>query len=294
VITVSNSAVATCLAITSVSAIPVFVDIDQYYHIDSSKIEEKITPRTKAVLPVHLYGQACKMDSIVEICKKHNLFLVEDACQAHGASYNDKMVGSFGMAGCFSFYPTKNLGCFGDGGAIVTNDKNFYDTCRMIRNYGQSNRYEHQLLGVNSRLDEIQAALLSLKLKRLDRENNCRKKLSKRYKELLSKLSWVKLPQERALANHVYHLFVIELGDFISRDDFQKYLSENGVQTLIHFPIPIHKQQCYKEYNSLKLPKTEHSSKHILSIPMRPNLQVKEIDWVSKLFYDYKNYEIKR
>jgi len=275
VITTSHSAVATTLSITSVGAIPVFVDIDKYYHLDASQIASKITKKTRAIMPVHLYGQSADMDLIMSIARKYSLFVIEDCAQAHGATFKGKKVGTFGDIGCFSFYPTKNLGAFGDAGALVTNDPKIAAKGRMLRNYGQKNRYEHELQGMNSRLDEVHAAILSLLLPGLDAANRRRMEIAAMYKRELSSLE-VSLPEERPDSSHVYHLFVIGTED---RDALQNFLKEKGVDTLVHYPIPIHKQQCFKEFNSLKLPQTEERAKHILSLPVHPFLSNAEVQY---------------
>ena len=287
VITTSYSAVATALAIKAVGAKPVFIDIDEYYHLDSSKIEKKITSRTKAILPVHLYGQMVDIEKIKQITKRHSLYLIEDAAQSHGAEYKGKKAGTFGDFGCFSFYPTKNLGAFGDGGAIITNKKELYDKCRMIRNYGQKNRYEHEIYGLNSRLDEIQAAILSIKLKHLDKFNKRRQQIAKLYFELLKDIKEVQLPKIRDNAQHNFHLFVIEAE---RRDKLMKFLAKNNIPTIIHYPIPIHKQKCFPEFNNLKLPFLENKVKKILSLPIHPFLKDKDVIYITKKIKEF--YEV--
>lgn len=285
VITTSLSAVATTLAIKAVGAKIIFTDIDEYYHIDATKIEDKITSKTKAIIPVHLYGQSVDIDSITKIAKKHGIKIIEDCAQAHGTIYNHKKVGSIGNLGCFSFYPTKNLGGIGDGGLIATNDDKLAEKCRMIRNYGQTNRYEHAIYGINSRLDEIQATILSLRLKHLDQNNERRVKIANIYKKELGSLKEIKLPKTRDWSNHIYHLFVIQAE---KRDDLQKYLKENGIDTLIHYPIPIHKQKCFLEHNSLHLPVVEKATSEIISLPMHPYLKSNEVKYICqkiKSFY---------
>lgn len=279
VITTANSAVATALAIKAVEAKPVFVDIDEYYHLDPDKIEEKITRQTKAILPVHLYGQAVAIKEIRKIAQKHHFYLIEDAAQGHGAEYNGQKVGTFGDLGCFSFYPTKNLGAFGDGGAIVTNRKDLYEKCKMIRNYGQRNRYKHEMYGLNSRLDEIQAAILSVELKYLDQFNQKRNKQAKLYFKLLRNLKEIRLPKIRENANHIYYLFVIEAE---KRDKLMEFLKENNIPILVHYPIPIHKQNCFSEFNNLKLPILESKINKILSLPIHPFLKNKDIIYISR------------
>lgn len=279
VITTSHSAVATALAIKAVGATPVFADTDEFFHIDSKLIEKKINKKTRAIIPVHLYGQSAEIDKITAIAKKRGVYVIEDCAQAHGAEYKNKKVGNFGMAGCFSFYPTKNLGAFGDGGMITTQNKSLAEKCMMIRNYGQKNRYEHLVYGLNSRLDEIQAAILRALLKNLDKSNERRKNIASIYRKELASLSQIKLPIERKSAKHVYHLFVIETKQ---REALQKYLKENGIDTLIHYPIPIHKQKCFPEFNKIKLPNTESRSEKILSIPCHPFMEKDEALYVSE------------
>jgi dTDP-4-amino-4,6-dideoxygalactose transaminase len=287
VITTSLSAVATSLAIKAVGAKPVFVDIDEYYHLDADQIEKYINKKTKAILLVHLYGQSVDLDKILKIAKKYKLFVVEDCAQAHGTEYKNKKVGTFGDVGCFSFYPTKNLGAFGDGGCIVTNNKKIADLAKMIRNYGQKNRYEHIVYGINSRLDELQAVFLLEKLKDLDRDNLKRQKKAKIYFDLLKDVKQIRLPLIRPNSNHVFHLFVIEAEE---REKLQKFLQERKVETLIHYPIPIHKQKCFKEYNKIKLPVVEEKTKKILSLPLYPEIRDEEIIYVCKsILKFYKN-----
>lgn len=284
VITTPHSAVATTLAIKAVGAKPVFVDTDSFYHIDVKKIEKVITKKTKAIIPVHLYGQSADIKKIIAIARKHKLEVVEDCAQAHGAECSGKKVGTFGKLGCFSFYPTKNLGGYGDGGMIVTNNKKIAEKCKMIRNYGQKNRYEHVIYGLNSRLDELQASVLNILLPYLDKENAKRIEIAKTYKKELSDLKEIKLPEERVDCKHVYHLFVIETEQ---RDKLQKYLKENGVDTLIHYPIPIHKQKCFPEFNKIKLGVTENKAKKILSIPCHPFLEKREVIYTANLIKSF-------
>jgi dTDP-4-amino-4,6-dideoxygalactose transaminase len=287
VITTSLSAVATSLAIKAVGAKPVFVDIDEYYHLDADQIEKYINKKTKAILLVHLYGQSVDLDKILKIAKKYKLFVVEDCAQAHGTEYKNKKVGTFGDVGCFSFYPTKNLGAFGDGGCIVTNNKKIADLAKMIRNYGQKNRYEHIVYGINSRLDELQAAFLLEKLKDLDIDNSKRQNKARIYFDLLKDVKQIRLPLIRPNSNHVFHLFVIEAEE---REKLQKFLQERNVETLIHYPIPIHKQKCFKEYNNMRLPIIEEKTKKILSLPLYPEIRDEEIIYVCKsILKFYKN-----
>jgi dTDP-4-amino-4,6-dideoxygalactose transaminase len=282
VITVSHTMISTVDAITRNGAKPIFADIKpETYLLDVSKIETKISDRTRAIIPVHLYGHPCDMDPLMEIADKHNLYVIEDACQAHGAEYLNRKVGSIGDIGCFSFYPTKNLGAYGDGGMLVTNSEELADKLRKMRNYGQSKKYYHDSLGVNSRLDEIQAAVLRTKLRHLDEWNGKRKKLAKLYNELLDNTNVI-TPLEKEYAKHVYHLYVIS---HKQRDKLQRYLLENEIQTLIHYPIPVHMQKAYMRPD--KLPTTEKICKEILSLPMNPWLKEEEVKIVSEYIREY-------
>lgn len=289
VITTPLSAAATALAIKAVGARPVFVDIDDSLCIDSKKIEEKITRKTRAILPVHLYGNQADIVEINSICQKYSLFLIEDAAQAHGSMFNGKKLGTFGELGCFSFYPTKNLGCFGDGGMIVTNNGELYEKCRMIRNGGQISRYEHKVFGIDSRLDEIQAAFLSVQLPYLEEYNKNRSHSASAYYEMLggtNDVKFVKL-RDRGISNH--HLFVIETE---KRDELASFLKKHDIPTLIHYLIPIHKQECFSEFNELCLPIVEQKVKRILSLPMHPFLEKEDIAYICtkiREFYSDKN-----
>lgn len=274
VITVPNTFIATADAISKNGAKPVFVDIDpDTYNIDVTKIEDKITSNTKAIIPVHLYGQSAEMGPILKIAKDYGLKVVEDACQAHGAEYNGKKVGSLGDIGCFSFYPGKNLGAYGDGGMIVTNNSEIAEHVTMLRNYGQKLKYYHSFVGYNSRLDEIQAAILMIKLKHLDNWNNLRRRNAKIYGDMLEKVDVV-IPIEKYY--HVYHLYVIRCNN---RDKLQKYLISNGISTGIHYPIPLHLQKAYihLNYSGGSFPITEKYVGEILSLPMFPELTTEEI-----------------
>jgi dTDP-4-amino-4,6-dideoxygalactose transaminase len=281
VITVSLTMVSTADAIVRCGATPVFVDIaPNTYCIDVEKIEEKITERTKAILPVHIYGHPADLDPVMQLAKRYELSVVEDACQAHGALYKGKKVGSFGEMGCFSFYPTKNLGSYGDGGIVVTNNSNLAKKVEMLRNYGQSQRYHHDIVGINSRLDELQAAILRVKLTHLDEWNKTRRELAKNYTELLEPTD-IKLPVEKGYATHVYHQFVVQLSQ---RDELQRYLKGNGIQTQIHYPIPVHKQKAYEGVgDSANLPVTEKACAEILSLPLYPSLAFDGVSRVGEL-----------
>jgi dTDP-4-amino-4,6-dideoxygalactose transaminase len=274
VITVSHTMISTVDAITRNGAKPVFADIDnETYTMDCTKIESQITGKTKAILPVHLYGHPVDMAPIMEIAQKHGLFVIEDACQAHGSEYLNKKVGGIGTIGCFSFYPTKNLGAYGDGGMLVTNSLEIADKLVKMRNYGQTKKYYHDFVGVNSRLDEIQAAVLRTKLRHLDSWNQKRRETAKLYSELLH--SSVVLPQEKQTAKHVYHLYVIRSKH---RDKLMQYLANQQIQTLIHYPIPVHAQNAYNSGD--RLPVTEKICGEILSLPMNPWISEVEVQRV--------------
>ena len=281
VITVANTSIATVSAIRSANATPLFVDIDeQTCLMDISKIEKAITPKTKAIIPVHLYGQPVCLEPILGIAKKHNLQIIEDCAQAHSAEYLNKKVGSIGTIGCFSFYPSKNLGAYGDGGLVITDNKRIAKRVKMLRFYGFSTRDYSEFEGINSRLDEIQAAILRIKLSHLDKWNNRRREIARLYCNLL-KRSNVILPLENAASKHVYHLFVIRVKD---RDALKNYLKEREISTGIHYPIPIHLQSAYKflGYRRGDLPITERIANEILSLPIFPELTDAEVKYICK------------
>ena len=278
VITPANSFVATSLAISYVGAKPVLVDCDpNTYQVDVSQIEKKITKKTKAILPVHLYGAPCEIDKITNLAKKHNLFVIEDVAQAVGTTLQGKKMGSFGDINAFSFYPGKNLGAYGDAGAVATNSKKLYEKARFLRNYGQTKKYHHVTFGRNSRLDEIQAAVLRVKLKYIDEWNKARREVANIYYETLSK---VKTQALLPKGESNYHLFVIETK---KRDQLQKFLEKNNIGTLIHYPIPIHLQKTYShlQYKKGHFPVAEKVAKSILSLPIYPGLSKKEITHIS-------------
>ena len=284
VITVSHTFISTADAIARNGAKPVFVDIDpETCCIDASLIEDKVTSRTRAILPVHLYGQSSDMDAIMGIARRHGLHVVEDACQAHGAEYRGMKLGSIGDLGCFSFYPAKNLGAFGDGGMVVTNDGALADKLRMIRNYGQPEKYHHDFVGVNSRLDEIQAAILSAKLNYLDRWNQSRRRIAEMYRAALDGTG-LALPVEKEYAKHVYHLYVIRSG---ARDGLEQRLLESGIPTQIHYPIPVHMQKAYDRLGPFAdLPATERVCREVLSLPMHPFLSDDQVAYVAEQIRD--------
>jgi dTDP-4-amino-4,6-dideoxygalactose transaminase len=280
VIVPAHTFTATAAAVTFTGARPVFVDADhETWNIDPKKFEEAITPRTKAVIPVHLYGLPADMDMILDIADKYNLVVVEDACQAHGAKYKGKRAGSMGIAAGFSFYPTKNLGACGDGGIVTTNDENLAETIRALRNCGQKAKNVHELEPFNHRLDNLQAAILRVKLKYLDEWLASRRKLAALYNELLAD-SDVLLPAEPAGYEHVYHLYVIRSKN---RDDLQAYLKERGIGSAIHYPKPVHLQPFYSNgVDRLgEFPVAEKLCTEILSLPMYPELTEEEVEIVA-------------
>lgn len=275
VLTVSFTFVATTEAIGLVGATPVFVDINPLtFNMDVNDIESKITEKTKAILPVHLYGQPADMGPVMEIARKHNLYVVEDCAQAIGAEYNGRKVGSFGEFGCFSFFPTKNLGCYGDGGLVTANDDKLADRIISLRGHGGSVRYYHDELGLNSRLDEIQAAILNVKFNYLDQWNHARKNLAQRYNELFKDTEEIVTPEELNNVKAVYHQYTVKVPD---RDNIQKKLLEAGVMAMIYYPVPLHKQKVHNHLNlpDNLLPETDKACKVVLSLPIFPELTEK-------------------
>ena len=282
VITVPNTFIATAEAISMCGATPVFVDIDEKtYNIDVEKIEAAITEKTKAIIPVHLYGQCADMDRINEIAEEYNISVIEDACQAHGAEYKGKKAGSLGIAAAFSFYPGKNLGAYGDAGAVVTNNEDIAERIKLLRDHGSKKKYYHEIIGGNFRMDAIQGAVLSIKLRYLDKWNNLRRENAKIYNEYLEDLDKIILPYELDHAKHVYHLYVIRTK---KRDELQEFLNDNKIITGIHYPIPIHLQKAYKNlgYSEGDFPVAERIATEILSLPMFPELSHKEIEYITK------------
>jgi len=289
IITVANTFIATTEAISQVGAKPVFVDVyPDTCNMDISKIEDKITENTKAVIPVHLYGQPADMDPILEIARKNNIAVIEDACQAHGASYKNRKAGSVGAVGCFSFYPGKNLGAFGEGGAIITQDEDIAQKIRMIRDHGQRKKYFHDIEGYNGRLDAIQAGVLRIKLKRLEDWNKLRRKNAAYYNELLSEIPSVILLTEAEFAESVYHLYVILVDD---RDGLQNFLYSKDIATGLHYPLPLHLQKAYEHlgYKKGVFPVTEHIADRLLSLPMFPELKPEQIEYVVQSIKEYIN-----
>lgn len=284
IIVPANTYIATILAISENGCIPILVEPDiKTYNINPDSIEEKITTKTKAIMVVHLYGQAVQMEKIWKIAKKYNLKIIEDSAQAHGAIYQENRTGNLGDASGFSFYPGKNLGCIGDGGAVTTNDEELFNKIKAIANYGSDRKYHHIYKGVNSRLDEIQAAVLDIKLKHLDSDNNKRREISKYYRENI-KNSKIILPDTYDEKSHVWHIFAVRTKN---RDEFQKYLTEKGIQTIIHYPTPPHKQGAYKEWNNLSFPITEEIHNTILSLPISPVMTDSEIEKVVEVVNEY-------
>ena len=284
IIVPANTYIATILAISENGCIPILVEPDiKTYNINPDSIEEKITTKTKAIMVVHLYGQAVQMEKIWKIANKYNLKIIEDSAQAHGAIYQENRTGNLGDASGFSFYPGKNLGCIGDGGAVTTNDEKLFNKIKAIANYGSDRKYHHIYKGVNSRLDEIQAAVLDIKLKHLDSDNNKRREISKYYRENI-KNSKIILPDTYDEKSHVWHIFAVRTQN---RDEFQKYLTEKGIQTIIHYPTPPHKQGAYKEWNNLSFPITEEIHNTILSLPISPVMTDSEIEKVVEVVNEF-------
>lgn len=298
VVTVPNTAVPTVSAIDFAKARPVFVDIDQKtYTMDPNKLEEylrkrfrnndsRLTKKPKAVIPVHLYGHPADMDPILEVARKYDMKVIEDACQAHGAEYKGKMVGTIGDAGCFSFYPTKNLGAYGDSGMVITNDEDKAKKIRMLRNYGEEKKYYAVIKGYNSRLDEIQAAVLKVKLIHLDRWNRIRRNYAKLYNSLLKDCP-LTTPIEKKYTKHVFHLYVIRTQE---RNKLQEWLKNKGIVTIIHYPVPIHFQQAYRDlgYEKGDFPLCEKYADEILSLPMYPELTKDQIENICQVIRNFQ------
>ena len=286
VITTAFTFVATTEAIGIVGAHPVFADIDpDTFNIDPAKIEAAITPRTNAIIPVHLYGQPCDMDAIMDIAKRHNLYVIEDCCQAIGAKYKGQMVGTFGDIGCFSFYPTKNLGGMGDGGLISVNSENLKNRIIALRNHGGAVRYYHDEIGVNSRLDEIQAAILRIKLNYIDEWNKARRDHAKTYNELFAGHPDIVTPSELDETYCVYHQYTLKIPN---RDNIHKMLIENGVGAMLYYPVPLHLQKVHAHLGFSKgmLPHTEKNTELVISLPMFPELTLEEQKTVASTLID--------
>jgi len=282
VITVAHTAVATVAAVTQCGAKPVFVDIDpDYFTADVTKIERLITNRTKAIVIVHLYGQPANIFRIKDIAEKYNLKVIEDCAQAHGARISGMKVGTIGDVGCFSFYPTKNLGAFGDGGLIATNISDIYEKSNLYRQYGWNERYVSSIKGYNSRLDEVHAAVLRVKLKYLDTDNSSRRQISELYNDILNSLDEIVLPKVLNDAEHVFHLYVIKT---TKRDELKDYLLKNNIMALVHYPVPVHLQPAYVDITSqCSLKNTERICKEILSLPVYPQLAEEQVYYIVKV-----------
>ena len=285
VIVPANTYIASILSVLQADLVPVLVEPRlETYNINPEEIEAKITSNTKAILPVHLYGQLCEMKAINEIAQKHNLLVIEDAAQAHGSQFSEnEKAGNLSHASAFSFYPGKNLGALGDGGAITTNDDGLAEVLFSMRNYGSKVKYENEIIGVNSRLDELQAAFLNIKLKQLDSENEFRRSMAKRY---LSEIKNEKIimPSWDLSQNHVFHLFVIRTSNRLA---LQNYLKENRIETMIHYPIPPHKQKALSNWNNLSFPITEKIHDEVLSIPLNSGLKASEIQHIITILNQY-------
>lgn len=276
----ANTYIASILAITENKLCPVLVEPDsESLNINPQEVRKKITNKSKVILPVHLYGQISQMDELSLLAKEYGLLVLEDCAQAHGARLNSKLAGSWGDAGAFSFYPGKNLGALGDAGAITTNDSNLAETIKALRNYGSKVKYYNLYQGVNSRLDELQAAFLNVKLKHLDAETAIRQKMAEHYIKYINN-HLITLPKVKEANNHVWHLFVIQTEE---RDKLQKFLLENHVSTLIHYPLPPYKQKAYEYLNKLSFPLTEQIHKNVLSLPLDPTMDYEDLDKIINL-----------
>lgn len=286
VIVQGNTYIASVMGITMNRAVPVFVEPDEYYQIDADKIEEKITAKTKAVMVVHLYGQVAQMDEILRLCEKYNLKLIEDCAQSHGASFANKITGTFGDIGCFSFYPSKNLGGFGEGGAVITDNAQIAEMIRMLRNYGSEKRYYNKVVGTNSRLDEMQAGLLRVRLAHIEEIRREREILAKCYMDGIRNEALI-LPKERAKTRTVWHQYVIRTR---YRDKFQEYLRQHEIETIIHYPIPPHLSEAYQNlsYKRGDLPITEKYADEVLSIPIYSGMSQEEQNYVIETINGYK------
>jgi len=287
VIVPANSFVATAAGVVHAGATPVFVDIDpRTYNIDVNQIENHISPKTKAIIPVHLYGQPADINPVLELAKLYSLKVIEDAAQAHGALYHGRRAGSMGDAACFSFYPGKNLGACGDGGAVVTNDPDLAQSLRRLREHGGIRKYEHDVVGYNSRLDSLQAAALRIKLGFLDERNEMRRRHAESYRGLLSDTPGIVTPFVLSGVASVYHLYVIRV-ETGSRAQLQDYLKDHGVQTLIHYPTPIHCTRAFAEFRTHDCPIAEEYAERILSLPMYPELERSQVEYVAGLLSDF-------
>lgn len=286
VIVPAGTYIASILGVTENGATPIFVDSNDNLLIMAADIESKITPKTKAILPVHMYGQACDMSVIIDVAKKHNLKVIEDCAQCHGAKWNGQLTGTFGDIGCFSFYPTKPLGALGDAGALLTNDDELADKLRMLRNYGSRKKYHNESIGVNSRLDEVQAAALRVGLSHLDEANDIRISIAQKYLTEI-KNDNVRLPITHENATNVFHLFPVLVDD---QEDFQKFLLDNGIKSQVHYPIPPYVAECYEEwgYKWEAFPKAAYIAKHEVSLPIYTGMPMDEVEYVIEIVNKYK------
>ncbi len=281
VITVPNTFIATAEAISFCGAKPVFVDVDEATcTMDPSRIESAITSRTKAIIPVHLYGQTADMDPILDIASRHGLRVIEDACQAHGALYKGRPAGSMGDAGCFSFYPGKNLGAYGEAGAVITNNEDLANAIRKFRDHGQARKYYHDIIGWNGRMDGIQGAILSVKLRHLPMWNEARRRVAAHYGDLLVDVEGIRLPEEADYARHVYHIYAVRVQD---RDEFIQSMKTREINCAIHYPVPLHLQQAYRHlgYEQGAFPVTERIADELVSLPMYPELSDEQIKYTA-------------
>src|SRR5438876_4229697 len=287
VIVPANSFVATAAGVVHAGATPVFVDIDpKTYNIDVKEIENHISPKTKAIIPVHLYGQPADMSPVLELARLYSLKVIEDAAQATGALYHGRRAGSMRDAVCFSFYPGKNLGACGDGGAVVTNDPDLAQSLRRMREHGGLRKYEHDVVGYNSRLDSLQAAALHIKLGFLEERNEMRRRHAESYRELLSDITGIVTPFVPCGVSSVYHLYVIRV-EMGSRTRLHDHLRDHGVQTLIHYPTPIHRTQAFAEFRTHDCPIAEEYAERILSLPMYPELERSQLEYIAGLLSDF-------
>jgi len=286
VITVSNSWISTAETIVQTGAKPVFIDIDEYSTIDVTKIEEKITDNTIAIIPVHLYGQACDMKAIKEIADKYNLYLIEDCAQSHFAEFEGKKVGTFGDVATFSFYPGKNLGAYGDAGAIITNDDELAEKMRMFANHGALKKHQHRIEGINSRLDTIQAAILNVKLPYINQWNEMRLKNARYYDDILEGIGDIVVPAVRDSALHIYHVYSIRTS---RRDELAKYLNENNIGTAIHYPVALPFMETFGNLNHKlsDFPVSVQYQAEILSLPMYPELKIDMMNYVANIIKEF-------
>lgn len=281
VITVPNTFIATAEAVSMCGATPVFIDVDRSSHtMNPDLLERAVTPRTRAVIPVHLFGQTADMDPILEVAKRYGLHVIEDACQAHGALYRGRPAGSLGIAACFSFYPGKNLGAYGEAGAVVTDDRDLADRIRILRDHGQTRKYHHRVIGWNGRMDGLQGAVLRVKLRHLPAWNETRRRHAELYGSLLENLDGVTLPREMDYGRHVYHIYAIRTSP---RDQLKDFLAEKGIECGIHYPVPVHLQEAYRSSGFAEgmFPASEQAARELLSLPMYPELTNEQLEYVA-------------